>query len=172
MDLLSSNQKTRTMHNLTIRPGSLDDFAVLSTFEWSWLINERTEPVRRINAGLQEFYVAELDGELVGELHIEWMTTDIDHANGISRAYLSTFRVEPERRQRGIGTALMNACIARVREQGFPEVSIGAYEEDVTMQAVYRRWGFTELVRRANDMSSGTPVPYLLLLMRFDSVPG
>jgi amino-acid N-acetyltransferase len=87
---------------------------------------------------IQEFWVAELDGALVGcgALHVLW--EDI--------AEIRTVAVHPAARGRGIGGAIVRALLAVSRELGLKRVFVLTFEADF-----FRRHGFTEI--------SGTPVP-------------
>ena len=55
-----------------------------------------------IEAGNANFWTAEDNGELIGELYVFLNLTDKDFADGKNTAYLCAFRVNEERRGEGI----------------------------------------------------------------------
>jgi amino-acid N-acetyltransferase len=87
---------------------------------------------------VQEFWVAELDGRIVGcgALHVLW--EDL--------AEIRTVAVDRELRGRGIGHALVAALIDLADELGLTRIFVLTFETDF-----FARHGFTEI--------DGTPVP-------------
>ncbi|WP_216216332.1 amino-acid N-acetyltransferase [Amycolatopsis aidingensis] len=87
---------------------------------------------------VQEFWVAELEGELVGcgALHVLW--EDL--------AEIRTVAVDRTMRGRGIGHALVARLIELARELGLPRLFVLTFET-----GFFTRHGFTEI--------DGTPVP-------------
>lgn len=104
-----------------------------------------------INSGNIEFWAVENleDSRLVGELYIFWNSEDTDEANGVNRAYLCALRVEKKFRGRGLASKLMKAVLARVKENGFSEVTIGVDNDDYEkLKSMYNTWGFNELIKQ------------------------
>ncbi|PRX51114.1 amino-acid N-acetyltransferase [Prauserella shujinwangii] len=87
---------------------------------------------------VQEFWVAELGGEVVGcgALHVLW--EDL--------AEIRTVAVDRAMRGRGIGHALVRALIALARELGVPRIFVLTFETEF-----FQRHGFVAI--------DGTPVP-------------
>jgi len=87
---------------------------------------------------VQEFWVAELDGALVGcgALHVLW--EDI--------AEIRTVAVRPDAQGRGIGSAIVRALVGVARELGLKRVFVLTFEAEF-----FASHGFSEI--------SGTPVP-------------
>ncbi|GLZ40154.1 N-acetylglutamate synthase [Actinokineospora sp. NBRC 105648] len=86
---------------------------------------------------IQEFWVAELDGEIVGcgALHVLW--EDI--------AEIRTIAVAPRARGTGVGHALADQLVAVARELGLARIFVLTFET-----AFFARHGFVEI--------DGTPV--------------
>jgi amino-acid N-acetyltransferase len=86
---------------------------------------------------VQEFLVAELDGEVVGcgALHVLW--EDLGE--------IRTVAVDPRTLGRGIGHAIVDALIARARELGLQRLFVLTFE-----RRFFARHGFAEI--------DGTPV--------------
>jgi amino-acid N-acetyltransferase len=87
---------------------------------------------------IQEFWVAELDGVVVGcgALHVLW--EDIGE--------IRTVAVHPNAQGRGVGGAIVQAMLDAARELGLKRVFVLTFETEF-----FGRHGFTEI--------SGTPVP-------------
>jgi len=58
-------------------------------------------------------------------------------------AYIAELYVVPESRRRGLGSALMEAALARCRERRCDYVFLGTDEGDEDAHRLYRRFGFT-----------------------------
>jgi len=160
-----------TEFQLHIRKGNVQDFKKLN-HEWAWSPNKewqqivQNDYIKGIQKGSQEFWVIEKGDDIVGEFHIYWDKTDKDEANGINRAYLSAFRVHPDYRGQGLGTKLMQRVIERIKEKGFNEVTIGAYHHEPKIQALYKKWGFTEFVKACIEETTEGKPKYLLFLKK------
>ncbi len=154
-----------------IRQGRIEDFKKLN-HDWAWSPDSEWQQkaqkacIKGIEAGTQEFWVIEDDDEILGEFHIYWDQKDKDEANGKNRAYLSAFRVHPDHRGQGLGTKLKDRVIERIKENGFTEVTIGAFKHDLEIQKLYERWGFTELIKEAIEESTEGKPKFLLFLKK------
>ena len=99
---------------------------------------------------VQEFLVAELDGEVVGcgALHVMWQDL----------AEVRTLAVTPEVRGRGVGAAILDTLLDRARDLGVERVFCLTFET-----AFFAGHGFVEI--------EGTPVEhevYMQLLQSYD----
>jgi ribosomal protein S18 acetylase RimI-like enzyme len=57
--------------------------------------------------------------------------------------YLAELYVVPAYRGHGLGRALMNAAIARAREQGADHIDLNTSHDDVAARALYGSLGFS-----------------------------
>jgi ribosomal protein S18 acetylase RimI-like enzyme len=58
-------------------------------------------------------------------------------------AYLEELYVVPEKRGRGLGRGLLEACMALARERGAARMDLGTSESDVAAIGLYESAGFT-----------------------------
>ncbi len=86
--------------------------------------------------------VAEHAGKSVGYAALNPLTQLQYGVRGMDMHHL--FVVAPER-GKGIGRALIEACIAHAKEQGCRFVVVGTNNDNVKAQAVYRQLGFDDL---------------------------
>ncbi len=88
---------------------------------------------------LEGSFVAEVDGELVGSLHVA------AQYGGSGEIGMLVAR---DRRGRGVGTALMQAAVEHARAKGLHKLSLGVWPHNEAALALYRRFGFVEEGRR------------------------
>lgn len=104
-----------------------------------------------INNGNIEFWAIKNieDNKLIGELYIFWNSEDPDEADGVNRAYLCALRIDKQFRGRGLSSKLMKSVLARVKEKGFSEVTIGVDNDNYEkLKQMYNSWGFNEMIKQ------------------------
>lgn len=97
---------------------------------------------RRLAAGEDRWrcWVAEEDGRIVGHVWVQRVPKVPNPAREAeAHAYLTNTYVEPERRGRGVGTALVEAAVAWCRRQGVDSVILWP---TAASRGLYRRSGF------------------------------
>jgi ribosomal protein S18 acetylase RimI-like enzyme len=87
------------------------------------------------------FLIAEVDGAAAGyvKLHAGGPPEGIEGAKPIELVRLYASR---EWLGRGIGQALMAACLDEAREAGYETIWLGVWERNARAQAFYRKWDF------------------------------
>jgi RimJ/RimL family protein N-acetyltransferase len=83
--------------------------------------------------------LAEVDGEIVGSIHVERTKHGFGEIGMV---------VARDWRGRGVGSALMEAAIAWAREQGLHKLSLSVFAHNAPAIALYRKFGFVEEGRR------------------------
>ena len=143
---------TASAEGLLIRPARTTDVRAIRTF-----IDEYSSDGRLLSKAtvtlfedVQEFLVAELDGEVVGcgAVHVMW--EDL--------AEVRTLAVDPRFTGRGIGSALLGALLDRAREVGVKRVFCLTF-----MVRFFEAHGFTEI-----DDTPIDPTVYAQLLQSYD----
>lgn len=134
---------------MLIRKASIEELKAL------WKVNSPTKSyfVEGMEKKNIEFWAVENpeDNDIIGELYIFWNSEDEDEANGIDKAYLCAFRIDPKFQGVGLGRALMERVLQRIAEKGFSEVTIGADNNDGDrLTKMYKSFGFTELIKLKN----------------------
>lgn len=150
------------MEHPVIRPMGPGDLAAIHDITWrGWdgmtvreLIERRHGPLGRkgwrdwkadeVAAGCESHpecvLVAELDGKVVG-----YATFYFSQAEGCG--HVGNNCVDPDYRGHGVGTALNEAVLTRLRELGARIVVVTTLEHDLPARRVYEKNGFAELVR-------------------------
>jgi len=106
-----------------------------------------TEPPVDIEARTRQFadaidgtLVAVAGDDVVGSLHV--------HASRFGFGEIG-MAVAPAWRGRGVGSALLEAAIARARDDGLHKLSLDVFPHNEAAIALYRKCGFVEEGRRA-----------------------
>ncbi|MDF2378973.1 MAG: GNAT family N-acetyltransferase [Candidatus Gracilibacteria bacterium] len=132
---------------MIIREGKIEDFPLL---EWAWK-DDRVVQQKYISAiqdGKQSFLVVEADEKIIGEIHLWWVSdNDLEVANEKNRAYLSTFRIHDDHQRKGYGKQLMMAALDLIKKKGYTQVTIASYEGEDEIEELYKKWGFSEVLR-------------------------
>lgn len=93
--------------------------------------------------------VAERGGEIVGSVLILPAGMTVEESDGTTYTYENTevrlLAVLPAMRGQGIGEALMNECVRRVREAGQVKLALHSVSFMVPAQKLYQKMGFVYL---------------------------
>jgi ribosomal protein S18 acetylase RimI-like enzyme len=81
-------------------------------------------------------------GEMIGQVFIQWNSSDPRFADGRGRGYLYALRVKPEYRERGLGTRIMCAAEDVLRRRGMDTASIGVEKDNPRARVLYERRGY------------------------------
>ncbi len=117
---------------------------------WNYLPEQ---PLRAHFAGLAEGRVEALmalvDGELAGFVSFQksryFARYQPPEARDQPHGYISEAAVHPRHAGRGLGAALLNAAVQRLREQGASPVFIDRHEENAASAGMMRKAGFVEV---------------------------
>ena len=145
---------------VTIRRANSDDAKVLAelgarTFEQTFAADNTSEDMAAYLAlhfsvaqqtaelahPVSTFLIAEVDGQAAGyaKLHAGEPPKDIEGAKPIE---LVRLYVSQEWLGRGVGEALMRACIDEAHTAGAKTLWLGVWERNARAQAFYRKWDF------------------------------
>ena len=130
-------------------------------FDLLWDRNEAADPEEpmwpvwrqrfreRIHKGQAITFGVILDWDLVGEGTLELETSkDPRLCNGRDTAYLSALRIRPEFEGQGHISRLVRVMEDHARSLGFTTLTIGVEEWEERNRAIYRHWGYVNLVMR------------------------
>ncbi|MCL5676200.1 MAG: GNAT family N-acetyltransferase [Patescibacteria group bacterium] len=89
------------------------------------------------------YLVAEVKRKIAGQIIIDRrVLKDQTKSDGVSRAYLYSFRVFPPFRRRGLGTAMLNFCLRYLKEKNFLYAAIACEKKNPLALKLYLRLGF------------------------------
>lgn len=84
--------------------------------------------------------IAQEDGERIGFLLL--LDGLPDEVTSMPQGFLAYMAVEPERRGRGVGTALLTAAEDEARRRGLPYMALMVTEENQGARRLYERGGY------------------------------
>lgn len=87
-----------------------------------------------------ELIVAELDGELIGTLHLMFLPS-ISFQGGL-RAQVESVRVDKRFQSQGIGSAMMRWTIERARQRGAHVMQLTTHKTRLDAHRFYSKLGF------------------------------
>lgn len=167
--------------NLTIRHANPDDASLLAefgarTFSETFAADNTPEDIAAylassFNLAQQEaeladpastFLVAEIGGAAAGyaKLHVGQPPEGIEGAQPVELVRLYVSR---EWLGRGVGAALMHACLDEARRAGHETIWLGVWERNGRAQAFYRKWNFRAVGEHVFQLGSDPQTDILMV---------
>ncbi len=87
-----------------------------------------------------ELLVAELNGDVVGTLHLTFLPS-ISYQGGL-RSQVESVRVDSTLRSKGVGAKMMRYAITRAKERGAYLMQLTSHESRTAAHRFYERLGF------------------------------
>ncbi|HEX3282555.1 MAG TPA: GNAT family N-acetyltransferase [Pyrinomonadaceae bacterium] len=159
---MGSDTRTTTQ-NLVIRHGKASDAAMLAelgarTFSETFAPNNSPEDMAAYLATAFSpaqqtteladretlFLIAESNGGEVGYAMLRSGNV-LENVTGVNPIELVRLYVAQDHLGRGVGAALMQACIDEARRRGHKTLWLGVWEHNPRAQAFYRKWNFVEI---------------------------
>lgn len=131
---------------ITIEPLNPEDYHKCSNI-WSM----KSQPLadkwfEEIKSGNRLVFVYKINGEFIGEGALVLDEGDPDYTIPDKRIYVSRMIVKKEYRNRGIGSEILEFLIAKAKEMGYSEMTIGVDKDNVNALHLYKKYGFTEVL--------------------------
>lgn len=71
-----------------------------------------------------------------------WMSEAIDQRSGLKQAYVFLLYVAAKHRHQGLGSALMQHAQTWAQQQGYKQVSLQVFEDNVAAMTLYEKLGY------------------------------
>lgn len=114
---------------------------------WNMKSQPLTETWRReIETGNRIVFIYKINGEFIGEGALVLDTGDSDYTIPEKRVYVSRMIVKKEYQNCGIGSEILKFLVAKAKEMGFSEMTIGVDKDNVNALHLYKKFGFTEVL--------------------------
>lgn len=155
--------------NFTVRRLLISELPVLTKlFHYKDIDGMIQRTMASMEQGIEDIFVLYQDKELLGEIHINYYSTDEREAVSGKRAYLFAYRVKKGYHNRGIGSFLMQRVLEELENQGYTEFTIGVEDDNENAKHIYSKFGFCEVIARkeGRDDEESEPYQYNLLLRR------
>jgi DNA-binding MarR family transcriptional regulator/GNAT superfamily N-acetyltransferase len=149
--------EARTRPGFTLRPFRQGDMGLLVSrqamlYHEQFGFNEGIEIneaevvaafLRNFKPGREQGWIAEIDGEMAGSVLLT------DEGDGLSR--LRLLYVEPKFQGRGIGDALVSACLEFARSVGYRRMTLWTHSILESARRIYARHGFEIVSTEEHD---------------------
>ena len=99
------------------------------------------------------FFIAEVGGRAAGYAHLH-VGEPAEGVEGAKTVELVRMYVSREWHGRGVGEALMRACVDEARRAGHGIIWLGVWERNGRAQAFYRKWDFRSVGERVFQLGS------------------
>lgn len=147
------------LSRLTIRQVTRAD---LPGLEWDgefWKFREMfADLYRNTLSGRTLMWVVESpDGALIGQAFVMLKSGERDAADGESRAYVFSFRVREQWRNRGLGSHLMGFIEDDLRKRGYQYVTLNVAKENQGALRLYKRLSYQVIESRPGIWSYRDP---------------
>jgi ribosomal protein S18 acetylase RimI-like enzyme len=103
--------------------------------------------------GRRLILLAELEGQVVGQVIVQLGTSHPAISAGETTGYLHALRVRPGHRNRGVGSALLEEAENRLRGLGYRQAAIAAAKENSRARKLYERLGFRAIAEDPGEWS-------------------
>jgi ribosomal protein S18 acetylase RimI-like enzyme len=140
---------------IVIRNASRND---LSALEWNG-------EFQKFRVLYQDVYQSSLRGDaimwiadhkirgIIGQLFVQLVSTRKELADGMERAYLYGFRIQPSFRGRGIGSQMLTVAESDLRERGYRKISLNVSRENEEARQLYERNGYVIVAAEPGNWS-------------------
>lgn len=108
--------------------------------------------------------VAEVDGVMAGSVTVVTRGGDYANVADDGEAEIRMLVTDPSRRGLGIGSALMDAALEQVREDGVEVIRLSTQTQMTTAQGMYERLGFVRTPERDWGIRGRSFLTYVLTL--------
>jgi ribosomal protein S18 acetylase RimI-like enzyme len=166
--------------DLTIRRAEPDDAGLLAelgarTFSETFAADNDPEdlaaylassfnPARQadeLNDPASTFFIAEVGGVAAGYAMLRAGETE-KGVGGVKPVELVRLYVSREWLGRGVGEALMRACVDEARRAGYETIWLGVWERNGRAQAFYRKWNFRAVGEHVFQLGSDPQTDILM----------
>jgi ribosomal protein S18 acetylase RimI-like enzyme len=103
--------------------------------------------------GRRVLLVAELAGQIVGQIFVQLDSRRAELADGRHAGYLYAFRVRPDFRNQGIGTQLLLEAESSLRGRGFRRAVIAVARDNLAAQRLYEAMGYHRFAEDPGEWS-------------------
>ena len=150
-EIARMNYRTLNKHFSEYANTVIDPLAPENYHKCSNIWNMKSQPLAdkwldEIKTGSRLVFIYKINGEFIGEGALVTDTGDPDYTIPNKRIYVSRMIVKKEYRNRGIGSEILEFLVAKAKEMGYSEMTIGVDKDNVTALHLYKKYGFTEVL--------------------------
>jgi ribosomal protein S18 acetylase RimI-like enzyme len=147
--------KDLLLDNLCLRCAEEADLAALEwQGEYAYFRRLFFDTFQQSQLGFAKIWIAEItEHELIGQLMVSLKGSRLELADGITRAYVHGFRVQPAYRNRGIGRLMMQTIENDLKQNGFLIVTLNVAKTNTAARRFYERLDYSVVGSEAGHWS-------------------
>jgi len=132
------------MNQVLIRQANKEDLPALEwNGEYAHFRRLYADTYAMVEQARAIIWIAELDGKgLIGQCFVSLKGNRPELADGVLRAYIYGFRIQPQYRNQGLGTRMMHTIEDDLRKRGFCQVTLNVGQENLDARRFYNRLGY------------------------------
>jgi len=132
------------MNQVLIRQANKEDLPALEwNGEYTHFRRLYADTYAMVEQAKAVIWIAELNGKgLIGQCFVSLKGTRPELADGVERAYIYGFRIQPQHRNQGVGTRMMLTIEGDLRKRGFRQVTLNVGQENLEARRFYNRLGY------------------------------
>ena len=132
------------MNQVCIRQANKDDLPDLEwKGEYTHFRRLYADTFSMVEQAKAVIWIAETDGSgLIGQCFVSLKGNRPELADGLVRAYVYGFRIQPQFRNQGIGTRMMHVIEDDLRQRGFHQVTLNVGQDNLDAHRFYDRLGY------------------------------
>jgi ribosomal protein S18 acetylase RimI-like enzyme len=132
------------MNSVFVRQAKKDDLPGLEwNGEYTHFRRLYADTFTLVQQGFAIIWIAEINMHgLIGQCFVSLKGNRPELADGFSRAYIYGFRVQPQFRNQGIGTRMMNTIEEDLKGRGFRQATLNVGQDNLDAKRFYERLGY------------------------------
>lgn len=132
------------MSKISIRQANKEDIPDLEwNGEYTHYRRLYADTFSMVQQGHALIWIAEVNNHgLIGQCFVSMKGSRPDLADGKNRAYIYGFRIQPEYRNQGIGTMMMNTIENDLKAKGFKQVTLNVGQDNLDAKRFYERLNY------------------------------
>ena len=116
--------------------------------------NNYLEAFKRSRMGMTRMWLAELNNTgVIGQVFIQLNSNNPVLSDGRDRAYLYSFRIRPEYRNKGLGSYILEFIEKDLIQQGFSRLTLNVAKDNEGAIKLYKRKGYKIIAHEPGDWS-------------------
>lgn len=119
------------------------------------------QQMAELNDSASTFFIAEVEGHAAGYAKLQ-AGEPAPEVEGAKAVELVRLYVSREWLGRGVGEALMRACVEEARRAGHETIWLGVWERNGRAQAFYRKWNFRAIGEHVFQLGSEAQTDILM----------
>ncbi len=152
---------------MMIRELTINDLPLLfDLFDYHDKEEMLVKNTEQINQGITSIFGLFQNSQLIGELHIKYVSDNNLMTIENQRVYLYAFRIHKDYQNQGLGQLLLKETINILKSKGYSEFTIGVEDDNDLAKHLYNKFHFNQTIARLSETYQNDSYSFNLLLRR------